>query len=362
MTFEGKRFVGEAAVSVLIDTYNHERFIERAITSVLEQDMPMDDVEILVVDDGSTDRTSEIARRFGPRVRYLRKENGGQASAFNLGFAHVSGQVVAMLDGDDWWENQKLRLVLDAFRENPEIGAIGNGLREVDADGRVLDAFSPNLSGQFFLRTRKEGIQFGSLMTFMGTSRLTLRRSVLEKILPVPQDLVIEADEYLATLGVAISGGLIITQSLTNYRYHPGNLYQYGKFSLEKARRKSKVLQCLVRELPVRLQALGVSPESVAAMLRPRKIEAERLRLMVEGGMSWETFRAEREASRVTYKDFSLGYRLFHAMVLSLALTMPPKWFYRVRNWYADRNLHRLREILGKPTLADTFVQRKAGP
>ena len=60
-------------VSVLIDTYNHERFIERAITSVLEQDMPMDDVEILVVDDGSTDGTPDIVRRFEPRVRYIRK-------------------------------------------------------------------------------------------------------------------------------------------------------------------------------------------------------------------------------------------------------------------------------------------------
>src|SRR5271165_5005896 len=119
-------------VSVLIDTYNHERFIEHAITSVLEQDMPMDDVEILVVDDGSTDGTPEIVRRFGPRVRYLQKPNGGQASAFNFGLAQISGQVVAMLDGDDWWEKQKLRLVLEAFRENPEIGAIGNGLYEAD--------------------------------------------------------------------------------------------------------------------------------------------------------------------------------------------------------------------------------------
>src|SRR5215469_11388216 len=101
-------------VSVLIDTYNHEPYIERAITSVLEQDMPMDGVEILVVDDGSTDGTPEIARRFEPRVRYLRKPNGGQASAFNFGFAQLQGDIIALLDGDDWWEKEKLRLVLDA--------------------------------------------------------------------------------------------------------------------------------------------------------------------------------------------------------------------------------------------------------
>ena len=106
---------GIPRVSVLIDTYNHERFIERAILSVLEQDMPMDDVEILVVDDDSTDRTPVIIRRFEPRVRLIRKPNGGQASAFNVGIPECRGEIVAFLDGDDWWAPQKLRKVVEAM-------------------------------------------------------------------------------------------------------------------------------------------------------------------------------------------------------------------------------------------------------
>ena len=348
------------SVSVLIDTYNHERFIEQAITSVLKQDTPMDDVEILVVDDGSTDGTPEIVRRFEPRVRFLQKPNGGQASAFNFGFGQVSGQIVAMLDGDDWWEKQKLRLVLEAFRDNPEIGAIGNGINEVDAESKILRALPLDRPYRIFFCTLQEGIQFRSLMTYMGTSRLAIRRPVLEKILPVPEGLVIEADEYLATLSVAISGGLVLDQPLTNYRYHSGNLYQFGKFNLEKARRKSNVLQCLMRELPKQLQSLGVSPQIVAAMLGPRKIEAERLRLTVEGGKPWETFRTEREAYGIAYGEVSIGYRLFHSMVLVMTLILPPKWFYRLQNWYADRKLHRFRELFGKPNLANTFVKGKA--
>src|SRR5271165_4894760 len=100
-------------VSVLIDTYNHERFIEHAITSVLEQDMPMDDVEIVIVDDGSTDRTPEIVRRFGSRVRLLQKPNGGQASAFNFALPQLRGEIVSMLDGDDWWAKERLRKALE---------------------------------------------------------------------------------------------------------------------------------------------------------------------------------------------------------------------------------------------------------
>jgi glycosyltransferase involved in cell wall biosynthesis len=96
-------------VSVLIDTYNHERFIEKAIVSVLEQDFPSGEREILVVDDGSSDRTPEIVRKFEPHVRLLRKANGGQASAFNAGIPECKGEIVAFLDGDDWWARNKLK-------------------------------------------------------------------------------------------------------------------------------------------------------------------------------------------------------------------------------------------------------------
>ena len=347
-------------VSVLIDTYNHEHFIERAVASVLEQDMPMDGVEILVVDDGSTDRTPELIRRFEPRVRFLQKPNGGQASAFNFGFAQANGEIIAMLDGDDWWEKEKLRVVLEAFRDNPETGVIGNALYEADSDGRRLYINKPDSSYRLSFRNLEEGVQFRELMSFLGTSRLAIRRSVLERILPVPEDLAIEADEYLATLAIAISGGLVLDQPLTNYRFHAGNLYQYGKFNLEKTRRKAKALLCLAHELPKHLQVLGIPSEIVAIAMGPRNIEAERLRLTVDGGMPWESFCVERKAAHLAYMKFSLGYRLFHTMVLFLTLVMPPRLFYRMRGWYADRELHRVRQMIGKPTLAGSLVERRA--
>ena len=95
-------------ISVLIDTYNHERYIEQAIVSVLEQDFPREEMEIVVVDDGSTDSTPSIIEKFLPSVRYIRKKNGGQASAFNAACRSCSGSIVAFLDGDDWWAKEKL--------------------------------------------------------------------------------------------------------------------------------------------------------------------------------------------------------------------------------------------------------------
>ena len=66
-------------VSILVDTYNHERFIEKALASVLEQDYPAADREIIVVDDGSTDKTPAIIQKFATQVCAIRKRNGGQA-------------------------------------------------------------------------------------------------------------------------------------------------------------------------------------------------------------------------------------------------------------------------------------------
>src|SRR5258708_10638386 len=111
-------------VTALIDTYNHEAFIEKAIDSVLQQDFPAVDTEILVVDDGSTDRTPEVTRKFAPKVRLLRKVNGGQGSAFNAAIPEAQGAIVAFLDGDDWLTPNKLTSVAQVFATDAAGGCI----------------------------------------------------------------------------------------------------------------------------------------------------------------------------------------------------------------------------------------------
>ena len=89
-------------VTAIVDTFNHEHFIEQALNSVLDQGFSASDLEVLVVDDGSTDRTSVIVEKFAGRVQIVRKENGGQASAFNAAIPLARGEIVAFLDGA-WW-------------------------------------------------------------------------------------------------------------------------------------------------------------------------------------------------------------------------------------------------------------------
>jgi len=117
-------------ITVLITTYNYGRFVEQAIDSVFSQDYPLDKIQILIVDDGSTDDTFERVKKYGCRIDYLYKPNGGQASALNLGFANARGEIVALLDADDLFESLKLARIADAFQQDPALGMVYHRTRE----------------------------------------------------------------------------------------------------------------------------------------------------------------------------------------------------------------------------------------
>jgi glycosyltransferase involved in cell wall biosynthesis len=341
--------VARPFVSVLVDTYNHERFIEQAIVSVLQQDFPADEMEVLVVDDGSTDGTPGIVRKFAPRVRYLRKANGGQASAFNAGIPETRGEIITFLDGDDWWAKNKLQVVLAELANRPDVGTVGHGIIEADLDSGINRPICPQQQYQLQPTGCQQAVLFSQLRCFLGTSRVTIRKAVLNQLLPIPEELVVEADEFMFTLAVAIGGAVVLERPLTYYRLHAQNLFQFRKGDESKLRRKRNVMMCLVRSLPPRLAACGMRPEIVDALVTPVWVEAERLRLTLGEGKPWDTFRLERAANGLAYSKTSFAYRVFKAAVLLSTLLLPPRQFYRAKNWYAEHGLRRWRRILGEP-------------
>ncbi len=125
-------------VSVVVPTYNRAHCLPRTIDSVLQQTHR--DLELIVVDDGSSDGTEPlVARLYGrdPRVRYVRQENRGVSAARNHGFRLVSGSYVALLDSDDVWLPWKLELQLACLRAVPRAGMVWTDMSGVDPQGRV---------------------------------------------------------------------------------------------------------------------------------------------------------------------------------------------------------------------------------
>ena len=162
-------------VTVLIDTYNYGHFIEEAIETVLAQDFPAEEREILVVDDGSTDDTQERLRKFGDSIIYLKKQNGGQASAFNFGLEQARGEIVAFLDADDYWLPGKLRRIAEEFAKHPDAGMVYHAIRQLNsAQGVFQDGGLPLLSG-FLPSNTKDLLSY----VLYPTSFLAFRRSAL---------------------------------------------------------------------------------------------------------------------------------------------------------------------------------------
>jgi glycosyltransferase involved in cell wall biosynthesis len=346
-------------LSILIDTYNHEAFIERAITGVLEQDFPLDDAEILVVDDGSTDRTPEILKKFEPKLRVLRKPNGGQASAFNFAIPQSRGEIIALLDGDDWWTKDKLRTILAVFEANPDVGTIGHGYFTADGSGRLQKIVVPKDTMRLNIGTPGNARLFAEYRCFFGTSRVAYRRAVLNRILPIPVGAVIEADEYLFTLAPFFADAIVLNQALLHYRLHERNLYMQSVTTASGNRRKYNSLAALVEGLNQELHRLGVSRAIEDSLLTPLRLETDRMRLQLEGGSRWEMFNVERATNRLFYSDAPLGYRIFKQLGLLMTFLVTPKQFLGLKQWYAKKALSKLRSHIGDPVPVDHLVERQ---
>jgi len=122
-------------VTVVIPAYNAERFIADTLRSV--QSQTFRDFEVVVVDDGSTDRTAAIVDAFGPPVQRVHQRNGGVSRARNAGIGSARGRFIAFLDADDLWDPFKLEAQVTLLKARTELGFCYTGVRHIDGEGRV---------------------------------------------------------------------------------------------------------------------------------------------------------------------------------------------------------------------------------
>lgn len=120
-------------ITVVMPCYNAENYVAQAVDCVLGQSTP--DVELIVVDDGSTDRSREILLGYGDRIRFLEQANQGPYPARNHGMQHASGEFVAFLDADDWWAPDCLEKLHAALSARPDAALAYCGWQNVGLPG-----------------------------------------------------------------------------------------------------------------------------------------------------------------------------------------------------------------------------------
>ena len=277
--------------TVLIDSYNYGHYVEEAVSSVLAQDFPREEREILVVDDGSTDDTAARLRRFGNAICYLRKPNGGQASAFNYGFEHARGEVVALLDADDVWLPEKLGRVYEAFERNPDAGMVYHRLYWWDgANEAAADRYFIDVSGRV-PESRRKLLQY----PMASTSCLAFRRAALERLLPVPEALRSQADAYLTALIIFVAPVAAVGEYLGRYRLHGSNLFQTeGKqASREQIEHRMTMRGALLGEIEnwLKREAGNVKSRDLRSYLMQWKKAQDQDRFLLDAPGRWKYFR-----------------------------------------------------------------------
>ena len=166
-------------ISIVIPTYNRAHIIEPAIKSILKQTLA--DWELIIVDDGSTDNTAEVIKKYlgDSRIRYVQKENSGAAESRNVGVAHATADVITFLDSDDEAEPHWLETMANAMQQE-EADIVCCGLSRIDADGKVLEVKMPKKQSALFNGITAKFTNGGSYM---------MKKSIFEAVGGFDKDL-----------------------------------------------------------------------------------------------------------------------------------------------------------------------------
>ena len=287
--YDQRRKTSEPLVSVVIPAYNAARFIQDTLESALAQTYPH--VEVIVVDDGSTDETVDILRGYGSRIRSIRQDNQGVSVARNRGIAAARGELIAFLDADDVWLPEKLTLQVAEHAIHPEAGLITCGTYYIDEHGKVFDERKPN-----DFRDRQHTFHAFLIrnMIYGGPSTVVVPRRCLDAVgdfdaaLPPTED---------RDLWIRLAQRFIVRaldRPLSRYRLHPHN-----------------------------------SHKNIERMMRSREMTIDRHR----SSMGWLSFQKARsfvhaDAAGAYYDTDRRAPAFWHAVRAI--------WWYPLRVWHQD--------------------------
>ena len=231
----------EPLVSILIVNYNYGRFIAAAIESALSQTYFK--VEVIVVDDGSTDNSREVIDDYRGRVRAVYKQNGGQPAATNAAFAASTGDVICLLDSDDYFLPDKVSKIVACYKQHEEAVYVFHALQRVDINGAAIGIKEP-MDGSRWLDRR--------VKKFMAppSTGLTFRRSAWNRLKPMPEELSVLGDNYFKFVIMALARGYYLAEPLGVMRIHGDNALSMGNWGARRFPEELTVAQAMRSNFP----------------------------------------------------------------------------------------------------------------
>jgi glycosyltransferase involved in cell wall biosynthesis len=215
------------SVTCILPVYNGERFLAEALESVLDQNVP--DLDVLVVDDGSTDGTPAVLERFGSRIRVVRQENAGVSAARNRGLDEARGPFIAFQDCDDLWMPGKLERQLAALRQRPELDL---------CLGLVQNFWMDELAAE---ETAYRGSRFAEPAPGYLLQAMVARRSVFDRVGRFDTSLGVgEDNDWFLRVRDAGLADEVLPEVLVRRRLHLGNLTRKDLASREAILRNMK--------------------------------------------------------------------------------------------------------------------------
>ena len=247
-------------VSILITSYNYGDYIAAAIDSALNQTYKP--IEVIVVDDGSTDTSRAIIASYGHRIVAYYQTNGGPNLALNTAFANSHGDLVCLLDADDIFENTKVQAMVDAALHFPRAYMFHHQMQMIDATGAALHPPFPRHipSGDL----RRQVARAGGWFPHALTSGISFRRSYLEDLFPLPpawdvtvgarpHTVPLGADTYLAVPAALVAPVVGVRQVLARYRAHKTNrsiaFIENPELQLIRYMAEHEALRCVMRRI-----------------------------------------------------------------------------------------------------------------
>jgi glycosyltransferase involved in cell wall biosynthesis len=212
-------------VSVVITNYNYAHFLPACLDSVLGQTHR--NLEVIVVDDGSTDDSRDVLLSYGDRIRAIFQSNARQAAAMSRGVSESKGEIICLLDCDDGWEPHKVQRVIEVMRSHPQVGWVRNKARMVDGDMMPLGQVTPTFSGSGIVPA--DPALFMERVITVQPSCLSINRDVARQVFPlvIPPNLQFDADDavLLAKIFATRKAGYSLDEVLGFYRRHTGERF-----------------------------------------------------------------------------------------------------------------------------------------